>query len=96
MAPEANLLGAWRSVRQDGDTLHQTFGMTGTHTGTFTMHAPGAKPLPPTNKAVEIRASELVLVVRDGKIVSMNPVPGQEGAVLAFLGQMGAELPPQS
>lgn len=81
-------------VSAEGNVVEQTFGVRGTHTATFDLGAPGMKPLPATGRQVGIAPGLLRFTVVDGRIVRAENKPGEEGAVVDFLRQMGAKLPP--
>src|SRR5438874_4821162 len=57
-----------RIDRVDGDEAIVAFGMSGTHERTFTLHAPGMKPLAPTHKRIALPATHLHMAVKDGLI----------------------------
>ncbi len=77
-----------------GNDVLLNFGLSGTHKNTFTLHAPGMKPLPPTNKFIDLAPDLLHYVVAGDKIVKIYPEPGHEGGVVFLLREMGAKLPP--
>lgn len=81
-------------MRQEGATIHLIFGMRGTHTGTFQLSQPGFPALHATGKKVEIKPGHMIAVVKDGKIATLNTPPGEEGAAVAFLAQMGMPAAP--
>ena len=81
--------------QNNGDVL-VNFGLEGTHTKTFTLHAPGMKPLPPTHKKITL-APDLLHYKISGEshqITAIYPEPGHEGGVVYLLQAMGAKLPP--
>lgn len=84
------------SVSQNDSQVLLNFGLQGTHTKTFTLHAPGMKPLPPTNKKITLAPDLLHYKIsrETNQITAIYPEPGHEGGVVYLLREMGAKLPP--
>jgi hypothetical protein len=84
------------TVSVSGEDVLVKFGMQGTHAKTFILHAPGMKPLPPTNKRIAPQPALLHYIVSPTtkQITKIYSEPGHEGSMVYLLKEMGAKLPP--
>ena len=91
------LLGAFKDLkvvyndlREEGDGVLSTFHFEGTHTGEFDLSAMGLGVIPASGKKIVWPDAKTKWNVKDGKIVSEEPISAGMGW---FLTPLGIKLP---
>jgi len=77
----------------DGNTVHISGELKGTHTGSLDLSAMGMGVIPATNKPFAAAHEHGKVTVQDGKVKTwaMNPTEG--AGLMAILGQLGVKVP---
>lgn len=78
----------------EGDLVTVPLVISGTHTATFALPAPGLKPVEPTGTRVVLPKQRFAYTVSGQRLVRIEcePVPG--GGIVGILEQIGVKLPP--
>jgi SnoaL-like domain len=87
----------WRfrasGFQEDGDVVHLTVEVGGTHTGTLSLPFLGIPDVPATGIAARNPVEPTDLTFRAGKIANLHADVGADGGVAGILGQIGVQLP---
>jgi hypothetical protein len=80
-------------MTEDGDTVHVTFAITGTHTGTLNLPMlPG--PVAATGKKISLPSEPSDFTVKNGMLTHIMVHTGPGGGVTGILQQIGVPMPP--
>jgi len=89
--PDLNYQFKTESV--DGDTVHISAQLKGTHKGTLDLSAMGLGVIPPTNKTFAAALEHGESSVQDGKVKTWVMKSTEGAGLMAILGQLGVKLP---
>ena len=80
---------------EEGDKVHLTIEITGTHTGVLDL-TPTGMPVPvlqPTGKKIQVAEEHPVLTVRNGKFSELYLPVAPGGGLMSILNQLGVAVP---
>ena len=77
----------------DGNTIHITAQLKGTHTGTLDLSAMGLGVIPATNKSFVAKLEHGESSVQDGKVKTWVMQKTEGAGLMAILGQLGVKPP---
>lgn len=77
----------------DGNMVHFTAELKGTHSGDLNLTAMGMGVIPATNKSFAATLEHGEASVQDGKVKTWHMNPTEGAGLMAILGQLGVELP---
>jgi hypothetical protein len=79
--------------RVDGNTVHITAQLKGTHSGALDLNAMGMGVIPATNKAFAAKLEHGESTVQDGKVKTWAMQKTEGAGIMAILGQLGVKVP---
>lgn len=79
--------------RVDGNTVHVSAELKGTHKGNLDLSAMGMGVIPPTNRAFAATHEHGEATVQDGKVKTWAMKPTEGAGLMAILGQLGVKTP---
>jgi predicted ester cyclase len=82
-------------LRADGDIVHMTVQISGTHKGELDLSDMGLPSVPATGKKIQLPRDEAELKVEDGKVKYFKTGPNPEAGVSGILKQLGVAVPDQ-
>ena len=83
----------FKAENVDGNTVHFSAQLKGTHTGTLDLSAMGLGVIPPTNKTFAAAHEKGKASVQDGKVKTWVMDKTENAGLMAILGQLGVKIP---
>jgi hypothetical protein len=80
-------------LRADGDIVHLTAQITGTHKGELDLSNMGLPKVPATGKKIRLPRDEVELKIEGGKVKYFKTSPNPEAGVSGILKQLGVAVP---
>jgi SnoaL-like polyketide cyclase len=82
-------------TKEEGDVVHHTVQITGTHTREMQAPIPGMQNIPATGKSVNMPEETVKITVAGDQIVRIDLQPVPDGGIPGLLKQIGVDLPKQ-
>ncbi len=80
-------------TKVDGDKIHTTTQLAGTHTGDWDLSIMGMGVIPATGKSFSNPKESGVMTVKNGKIATYNIETSKEGGLVGMFAQLGIPMP---
>jgi predicted ester cyclase len=77
----------------DGESVHISAELSGTHSGELDLTSMHMGVIPPTGKSFKAAHEHGKATLRDGKITSWEMKPTEGAGLMAILGQLGVRIP---
>ena len=81
------------NLRTEGDHVHATVQISGTHKGELDLSSMGLPNVPATGKKIRLPRDEVELKVEGGKLKYFKADPNPETGISGILKQLGVALP---
>ncbi len=82
-----------RLVSIDGNVVHFTNQLVGTHTGDLDLSFVGMGVVPPTGRSISMARENGESHIADGYVISTHVQPTKGAGMMAILQQLGIEIP---